>query len=268
MTFSSHFWADLKTADFPASCVADTVAVLPVAATEQHGPHLPLSVDVDLVDGIVAACLPHLPQDSPILFLPTQTIGLSSEHLRFAGTLSLSPETIIRTWVEIGSSVARSGVKKLVLFNSHGGNVAVMDIVARELRAQHKLMVFSSSWYNLPLGVAAEAFSADEHRFGSHAGDIETSMMLALKPQLVDMSKAQNFKSSSQHRAQQFPILGNGKSAKFGWQMQDINPQGAAGNASNATATKGQDLVNEAGKQLALMLQEVIKVPLGTLVEL
>jgi creatinine amidohydrolase len=128
------------------------------------------------------------------------------------------------------------------------------------------MMVFSSSWYNLPLGAAADAFSADEHRFGSHAGDIETSMMLALNPQSVRMDKAQNFQSTSQSRAQQYPILGNGKSAKLGWQMQDINTNGAAGNAANATAEKGQALVNEAGKQLALMLQEVVRVPLGTLV--
>lgn len=270
MTFSTRFWAKLSTDEFATrlstGAAADVVAVLPVAATEQHGPHLPLSVDVDLVDGIVAACLPHLPQSLPVLFLPTQTVGLSSEHLHFAGTLSLSPETIIRTWVEIGAAVARASVKKLVLFNSHGGNVAVMDIVARELRAHHGMMVFSSSWYNLPLGDAADAFSAEEHRFGSHAGDIETSMMLALNPQSVRMDKAQNFQSTSQSRAQQYPILGNGKSAKLGWQMQDINPNGAAGNAANATANKGRALVEEAGKQLAVMLQEVVRLPLETLV--
>ena len=247
MTFSTRYWADLSTDEFAkrmaSGAAADVVAVLPVAATEQHGPHLPMSVDTTLVDGVVAACLPHLPPSLSVLFLPTQQIGLSPEHLRFPGTLSHSPETIIRVWTELGACVARAGIKKLVLFNSHGGQVSVMDIVARELRAHHDMMVFSTSWYALPLGAAAEQFSQHEHRFGIHAGDMETSMMLAL-----------------------FPILGNGKSAKFGWQMQDYNREGATGNAAAATAEKGQTLVDAAGQQLALLLQEIDQLPLSTLV--
>jgi len=269
MIFSSRYWDELQPhelAQHLSANGADPVALLPVAATEQHGPHLPLSVDVDLVEGIVEACLPQLPADLPVLILPTQKIGYSPEHLQFAGTQSLSPESIIRNWVDIGAGVARAGVKKMLLFNSHGGNVAVMDIVARELRAHHGMMVFSSSWYNLPLGEAEKAFSAHELRFGVHAGDVETSMMLALKPELVRMDKAQNFASTSFERSKQFSILGNGKSAKFGWQMQDINPNGAAGNAANATAAKGRALVAEASKQLALLLQEFAQLPLGTLV--
>ncbi|HMS26110.1 MAG TPA: creatininase family protein [Burkholderiaceae bacterium] len=269
MTFSSRYWDELKPNELSqhiAANASDVVVVLPVAATEQHGPHLPLSVDVDLVEGIVHACLPHLPKTSSVLFLPTQKVGLSSEHLQFAGTQSLSPADIIHQWVNMGAQVARTGVKKLLLFNSHGGNVAVMDIVARELRAHQNIMVFSSSWYNLPLGDAESAFSKHELRFGVHAGDVETSMMLALKPELVQMDKAQDFSSSSHARSIHFPILGNGKSAKFGWQMQDINPYGAAGNAANATAEKGQALVDAAGKQLALLLQEITQLPLSTLV--
>jgi creatinine amidohydrolase len=270
MTFSTRYWAELSTEEFTkrmaSGAAADVVAVLPVAATEQHGPHLPLSVDTTLVDGIVAACLPHLPRSLSVLFLPTQQVGLSPEHLRFPGTLSHSPETIIRIWTELGACVARSGIKKLVLFNSHGGQVSVMDIVARELRAHHDMMVFSTSWFALPLGNAADLFPAEEHRFGIHAGDMETSMMLALKPQTVWMCNAQNFSSTSETRAQLFPILGNGKSAKFGWQMQDYNAQGAAGNAAAATVEKGLALVDAAAQQLALLLQEIAQLPLSTLV--
>ena len=270
MTFSTRFWADLSTDEFAKRIASgasqEAIAILPVAATEQHGPHLPLSVDSTLVDGVVAACLPHLPKSLSVLFLPTQHVGLSPEHLRFPGTLSHSPETIIRVWTELGACVARAGIKKLVLFNSHGGQVSVMDIVARELRAHHDLMVFSTSWYNLPLGDASNRFTAEEHRFGIHAGDMETSMMLALKPDSVWMNKAQNFTSTSQTRAQLFPILGNGKSAKFGWQMQDYNTEGAVGNAAAATAEKGQALVDTAGLQLALLLQEIDQLPLSTLV--
>lgn len=274
MSTSSPYWADLSTRDFAAlqtsGEVARTIAVLPVAATEQHGPHLPLSVDTVLVDGVIRAALPHLPTGLKALFLPTQAIGLSPEHARFPGTLTLKNETIVRLWTDIGESVAAAGVRKLVLFNAHGGNVSVMDLVARDLRARLDMLVYSVSWFNLPLLDAQgqdvnTRFSTDEHRFGIHAGDIETSMMLALDPDHVDMGQAQNFASSSQTRASQFEILGNGKSAKLGWQMQDYNPAGAVGNAAAATVDKGTALVDAAGRALARLLAEMDRLPADTL---
>jgi creatinine amidohydrolase len=271
---TSHFWSDLTTRQFAqlaaSPSIAQVVAVLPVAATEQHGPHLPVSVDAALVDGVVNASLQHLPADLPVLFLPTQQIGKSNEHIRFPGTLTLSAQTVISLWIDIGASVARSGIKKLVLLNSHGGQASIMDIVARDLRTEHDLIVYSANWYNLPLGEAVMGlFPAEEHRFGIHAGDIETSMMLALEEKSgikgVDMTQAQHFHSTSQDRAAKYPVLGNGTSAKLGWQMQDYNPQGAAGNAAAATAAKGHALINAAGLQLANLLKEVSDLPLSTL---
>jgi creatinine amidohydrolase len=146
-----------------------------------------------------------------------------------------------------------------------------MDIVARDLRARLDLLVYSVSWFNLPLqgeeGQDVNAlFSADEHRFGILAGDVETSMMLALDPAHVDMAQAQDFHSTSQDRAQRFAILGNGKSAKLGWQMQDYNPVGAVGNAAAATADKGRTVVAAAGRSLAQLLVEIDQLPLSTLV--
>jgi creatinine amidohydrolase len=267
-----RFWSDLTTTDFGLLDAARTVAVLPVAATEQHGPHLPLSVDTDLVTGIVAAALPQLAADLPVLFLPTMAVGFSPEHARFAGTLTLKAETVIRLWTEIGESVAASGVKKLVLFNAHGGQVSVMDLVARDLRARLGLLVYSVSWFNLPMADAQgrdvnALFSAAEHRFGIHAGDIETSMMRALRPDLVRMEHAQDFHSTAQDRAAAFPILGNGRSAKLGWQMQDYNLAGAVGDAAAATADKGRAVIDAAGHQLARLLQEVSLLPLSTVQE-
>jgi creatinine amidohydrolase len=268
MATPSRFWADLGSRDFASLDPATTVAVLPVSATEQHGPHLPLSVDQTLVDGVIAACLPQLGAQLPVLFLPTQQVGYSPEHSRFPGTLTLSSATVASIWIELGRCVAAAGLKKLLLLNSHGGQVSVMDIVARELRTRCGLIVYSCSWWNLPLGEEVTGlFSAEEHRFGVHGGEIETSMMLALRRQFVAMAHARDFKSTSQQRAAQYPILGNGSSAKLGWQMQDYNPAGAAGNAAAATAEKGEAVLQAAARQLALLLAELSRLPLSTLVD-
>ena len=266
---TSRFWADLSTRDFAAlqstGQAAQVVAVLPVAAVEQHGPHLPLSVDATLLQGVIDAALPHLGANVPALFLPPQNIGLSTEHENFPGTLTLSPATVIALWTELGACVARAGVKKLLIFNSHGGNVAVMDIVSRELRQRHGLLVYSASWFSLPQPPEVQGlFSAQEHRFGIHAGDIETSMMLHLAPGTVHMEHAQNFRSTSQDRSERFAILGNGKSAKMGWAIEDYHPSGAVGEADVATADKGRAVVHAAGAALAALLAEVAALPLET----
>jgi creatinine amidohydrolase len=242
------------------------VAVLPLGATEQHGPHLPLSVDTVLVEGVVREALGHLTANAQVLVLPTQSVGLSTEHTAYAGTLSLSPETLIRLWIELGECVARAGVRKLVLFNAHGGHVGAMDIVARELRGRCDLIVYHTSWSQLPLGDAVTAqFTAAEWRFGVHGGDLETSLMLALQPAAVRKELAQDFHSTAQDRAAHYAVLGDGRSAKLGWHMQDYNPQGAAGNATAATAEKGQALLKASGEQLARLLNEVASLPLSTL---
>lgn len=266
----TRFWSNLTTADFASLNRARAIAVLPVAATEQHGPHLPLSVDTDIANGVVAASLPHLASDLPVLFLPTQTVGFSPEHTRFAGTLTLKAETLMRVWTELGECVAASGVKKLVLFNAHGGQVGAMDLVARDLRTRLGMLVYSVSWFNLPWLDAggkdlATLFSGEEHRFGIHAGEIETSLMLALSPDRVRMDQAEYFRSSSQDRAPDFPILGNGRTAKLGWQMQDYNANGAVGNARAATAEKGRAVLEAAGRALAQLLSEIDRLPAETL---
>ena len=190
-------------------------------------------------------------------FLPTQTVGRSVEHTAFAGTLTLSAATLIQAWVDLGECVARTGIKKLVLLNSHGGNVSTMDIVGRELRARLGMTVALVNTFALPMPAEVQSlFGADELRFGVHGGDVETSMMLALHPERVAMRKAKNFASSSQVRAQNFPIIGNGSSVKLAWAAQDLNPSGAAGNAAAATAEKGRAVLSASGQALAALLAE------------
>ena len=269
MSLNTHFWSDLNTHDFAGMDKSRAVAVLPLAATEQHGPHLPLSVDTDIVNAVIARSVSVLQIQAPSLpvyFLPTQAVGLSPEHAAFAGTLTLKPETLIRLWTDIAESVKAAGIHKLVLFNAHGGHVGAMDVVARDLRARLGMLVYSVNWYQLPLldveGRDLNALFPDhEHRFGVHAGDVETSVMLALKPHAVRMDKAQNFKSTSEQRAAKFPILGNGKSAKLAWQMQDYNAMGAAGNAAAANVEKGQAMLAAAGQSLAQLFIEIDQLP-------
>lgn len=258
----SRFWGDVSAHDFTqaraSGLAARTVAVLPVAAVEQHGPHLPLNVDAALLAGVIDAALPLLPEDVPALFLPPQNVGFSIEHSHYPGTLTLSAPTIMALWNELGACVARAGIRKLLLLNGHGGQVSVMDIVARDLRVHHGLMVYSSSWFSLPLPDDVNAqFSALEHRFGIHAGQIETSMMLHLAPHTVRMDRASHWRSTSQDRAEQFPILGNGRSAKMGWAIEDYHPSGAVGDAAAASAEKGARVVQAAAHSLAQLLEEL-----------
>ncbi len=235
---------------------ARAIALLPVAAIEQHGPHLPLVVDTCLLEGILARALAMLPAEFPLLILPTQAVGCSPEHGRFPGTLSLSPETTMRLWLDIGASVAAAGLRKLVLFNSHGGQVTLLDIVGRELRIRHGLLVVSASWFSfgLPEGLFAER----EVKFGIHGGAIETSMMLHLAPELVRMDAARDFKSLTEAlHARGFRRIGGGGGAKLAWQTQDLNPDGVCGDARAADAEKGKALVDFAARRLIELLAEV-----------
>lgn len=263
-------WQDLTAPEFDALDRERAIAVLPVAAIEQHGPHLPLSVDADIAHGVIEAALPHLPPDLPALFLPPQVVGFSPEHAAFPGTLSLRADTLMRVWTELAEHVAAAGVRKLLIFNTHGGQVGLLDPVARDLRARLGLLVVSTSWFGLPLRDEQgrdvnERFPAHEHRFGIHAGEVETSMMLALKPGRVRMDQAAHFTSSSEARARAFDILGNGRSARLAWQTQDLHPSGAVGNAAAATADKGHAVLQAAGRALAQLLAEIDRLPPDTL---
>ena len=266
MSNSSKYWSDWHTTDFERCVMDDYLVVLPLGATEQHGPHLPLSVDCLIVQEILKVALEKLKKDTPVLILPTQKIGLSTEHLDFKGTLTYSPELMIRIWMELADSLARAGVRKLLLFNAHGGHQGLMEVVAREIRAKHKMIVYSASWYQLPLKEEVlNLFDANEHRFGIHGGAIETSIILAAHPDLVDEVAFQNFTSSSQGRAQKYPILGNSKSAKLAWMMQDYNPNGVVGDLSQASAAKGQALLDDAGLALSQLMLEILSLPQNTI---
>ena len=234
--------------------------MLPVAATEQHGPHLPVSTDTAISKGLVSRLADRLPKASGAVFLPTQAVGKSNEHLRYPGTLTHTAQTLIAMWTEIGASVARAGVRKMVFLNSHGGNVNCMDIVVRELRVRHSMLAFSVNWFSL--GMPDGLYDNTEMRHGIHAGDMETSVMLALDPDNVDMDEATNFKPASMGLDQQYEHISLSGGAKPGWQAQDLHPQGACGNAAAATREKGEATLEHATTRLLDLLAEIERLPL------
>jgi len=259
----SRFWSDLTSEEFSRLDRSRLIAVLPVGATEQHGPHLPMSTDTATIDGMVQATLPHIPDDLPVLFLPTVPYGKSNEHSRYPGTLTVSATTLISLWTDIGASVAKAGVRKLVLYNSHGGQMSVMDIVARDLREAHGMMVVAANWYTL--GLPEGLFTAHEGKHGVHAGDLESSVMLHLTPDYVRPENFRNFHSMTEDLAKENRFLSITPSGKLGWQMHDINPAGAAGDATRATAAKGKAVLDHVGQRFVELLHEVDRFPLERL---
>lgn len=258
-----RFWADFTARDFAALDRERLVAVLPIGATEQHGPHLPLSVDRAILDGIIAAAVPQIPEDLPALFLPTCPLGKSNEHSAWPGTLTLSAQTFIAMLMEIGDSVAAAGVRKLVILNSHGGQIAPMDIVARDLRVKHQMLTLAANWF--AQGVPDGLFPEDEQRFGIHAGDMETSVMLALHGELVQMDQARDFRPAVADIDRAYSHVGLSPAGKLGWMAQDMNAAGACGNAAAATADKGRTVIEHAARQLVSLLDEVHRLPLSFL---
>eukprot|EP00238_Polyblepharides_amylifera_P014493 CAMPEP_0196594334 /NCGR_PEP_ID=MMETSP1081-20130531/78045_1 /TAXON_ID=36882 /ORGANISM="Pyramimonas amylifera, Strain CCMP720" /LENGTH=362 /DNA_ID=CAMNT_0041918573 /DNA_START=157 /DNA_END=1245 /DNA_ORIENTATION=+ len=258
-----RFWKDMTMEEFRAMDAEKCIAILPTAAIEQHGPHLPVSVDATLNEGVLSRALELLPEEVPVCVLPMMPVGKSNEHIGFPGTLSLSTNTLISLWTDIGESVARAGVKKLILFNSHGGQPQVMDIVARDLRVRFDMFVVTLNWFSF--GVPEGMFSVDELKHGIHGGAVETSMMLHLQEHLVHPQHFQNFAPTSIEWEQEYTMLSPEGAVGFGWQAQDLHQSGAMGDATLASKEKGGEILEFAAEKLVMLLHEVDKFPLSNL---
>jgi creatinine amidohydrolase len=241
------------------------IAVMPLAAVEQHGPHLPLGVDSFIAEAYVARVRKILPDQLPVTFLPIQRIGVSVEHLAYPGTLTLSAATAIAIWTELGESLARCGLRKLVLVTSHGGNTAAMELVARDLRARLGMLAVTVGWHRF--GYPEGTFSAEEKKHGIHGGDIETSLMLAAVPETVRMDNAPNAIPATVAMAREFKWLGAYRPAGFAWMTQDINATGAIGDATLASVAKGEAALNHGAHAFVELLREVDRFDLGRLHE-
>ena len=244
-------WADLTQADF-TELSPRCVAVLPLGATEQHGPHLSYNVDTCLIDAV----LDQVETQADALQLPTLTITKSDEHSGVPGTLSLGAETLLAVVRDIVASVAFTGIKRLVFFNGHGGNTALLEIAARAARIDHGLIAAQTSWFAHEDARLA-GLNPKAQIYDLHAGETETSAMLAVCPEQVDMCKACNFRTAMYVWEAAGHLTGlTGQPARPGWRIEDLNPDGAVGDASAATAAKGQQLIDTAAKGFGHWLED------------
>ena len=256
-------WIDIHWPDIPKAAPAHWVAVLPLAATEQHGPHLPLGTDVMIAEAYLARVRELLPPALPVTFLPLQPVGISTEHVDYPGTLTLPSDVALRSWMALGESVARAGVKKLVTVTSHGGNSAAMTLVAQHLRAACGLLVVTTSWsrFGAPKGL----FPDEELRHGIHGGAVETSIMLARHGQHVRTHAIADFRSTAIAMDSRYHHLSAHRPAPFAWQVQDLHGSGAVGNATLASADKGEQLIEHGARAFCELLDDVDKFDVAAL---
>jgi creatinine amidohydrolase len=248
-------WTEIHWPDVSDGEPARWIAVLPLAATEQHGPHLPLATDVMIAEAYLARVRELLPENIPATFLPLQPVGISTEHIHYPGTLTLPAAVALKAWMALGESVARAGIRKLVIVTSHGGNSAAMTLVAQDLRANCGLLAVTTGWSRLsaPEGL----FSAEELRHGIHGGAVETSIMLAKFKQHVRVEAIADFRPASVAMEQEYRWLSAHRPAPFAWQAQDLHPSGAVGDATQASAEKGERLLDHGARAFCELLAEV-----------
>jgi len=229
------------------------VVVLPVASIEQHGPHLPIYTDSIIVQEVLDRALALLPADFPVWTLPLLAYGKSNEHAAFAGTITLTSETLIRVLKEIGASIARSGFRRFAILNGHGGNTEIIDFVIRDIREQTGLLVFALHpclRVAPPLAGLTEA----EQIYGIHAGDAETSILLRCRPDLVKRELAPASLPTHLQTLKYPPFMGP---LTFAWLTQDITATGVLGDATVADPTKGERFLSDAATQIADLLREI-----------
>ncbi|MGQ7846026.1 creatininase family protein [Granulosicoccus sp. 3-233] len=248
-------WAERRAPEFQCIDTKKAIAVLPTAAIEQHGPHLPVGTDTMIMQGMLETFRRSCPDDIDPYILPIQAVGKSNEHLWARGTLTLSATEALSAWTAIGLSVARAGFRKIVIVNSHGGNLDLISILTRELRVQADMLAVKCQWGSF--GYPQDMYSTHELAYGIHGGDVETSLMLAFEPHCVDMSMAADFISKAETTA----ISPIGPISR-GWIASDLNDDGTVGNASAGTRKKGEETAIHQVNGFIELLRQVRDSPL------
>jgi creatinine amidohydrolase len=234
---------------------ANWIAVLPLGAHEQHGPHLPFETDTIIAQGVVDRAIKALPSTLPVTFLPVEPIGYSIEHMDVAGTKTLTYHEAINRWLGTAEQLHSMGIRKFLMLNAHGGNAPLMTIITTEARVRFNMLAVATSWTRF--GQPAGWIDPKDKAIDIHGGDIETSVMLALRPDLVAMDKTDSFSSQQSSFIENFKHLRAYGPHAFGWKMSDLNIQGVAGNAKVATAEKGEALLSHCIQGLVELLHDI-----------
>jgi creatinine amidohydrolase len=234
---------------------ADWIAVLPLGAHEQHGPHLPFETDTIIADGLAQRIVALLPDNLPVTMLPVEPVGYSIEHMDVTGTRTLGYQEAIERWLGIAADLNAAGIRKFVMLNAHGGNAPLMTVIATEARVRFNMLAVATSWTRFPLpeGVISPA----DKPFDIHGGLIETSMILALKPETVAMKRAENFPSFQRELAGNMRHLRAYGPHAFGWKASDLNPHGVVGDAASADAETGRRIIDHAAARFIELLEDV-----------
>jgi creatinine amidohydrolase len=243
----------MTTSDVRGAVDCDPVVIVPLAAIEQHGPHLPLSTDLEIGMGLLASAFRLLADDFPAWVLPPLAVGASEEHMRLPGTLSLTPETLSAIIYQYG-----------VLCNSHGGNRQVLNGVGLKLRREHGLLVVKVSYFEFPPPEIA-GLPPSEWRHGLHGGAVETAMMLHLRPDLVRLEEIRDARPLGEELEGTMRHLTPEGAASFSWLAEDINRSGVAGDARKADAATGERLVAHYAAVLADVIRDARAFPLERL---
>jgi creatinine amidohydrolase len=233
-----------------------TLLVLPTAAIEQHGHHLPLATDTLINNLLLGHALNKLPLELPAYALPPVHYGKSNEHIGFPGTLSVSASTFMAVLHDLGASLSSAGFQKLVLYNTHGGNTALIDVMARDLRAEFGLRTFALHGSG---GISFEGLNPQEKAYGFHAGEVETALLLASVPELVDRSAYTVNYIADISKPEM--LLPENAPATFAWLTRDIASSGVMGDPRPATAENGARWLDEAATRLAAALQAMARYP-------
>jgi creatinine amidohydrolase len=259
-----RYWQSRTTGDIAALAACDPVIILPLAAIEQHGTHLPLSTDLDIGLGLLTAAFRDLGDHFPAWVLPPQAVGSSQEHLRFAGTLSLHPTLLSDVIEHHGAALAACGVRRLVISNSHGGNRHAIDLAALTLRRERAMLVVKASYFDFPRPADVD-LPEPEWRHGLHAGAIETAMMLHLRPELVRSAPMSAPRSLGEDLDTTLAFLRPEGVASFAWLAGDLGPDGVAGDPRLADPEIGRRLVEHYGRMLAAIVRDAKAFPLERL---
>ncbi len=257
--WDKHFLPSLTKLQVDGIPKENAAIVLPIGATEQHGPHLPVYTDTLIAEGFMTEAFKHLPDDANIWMIPPLPYGKSTEHMNHPGTITLSAQTLMSVLLDIANSLKRSGFRKLVFWNTHGGNTDLLNMMGREIRIATGMAVFNlNTGTNRP---GDDIITPEERVYGIHGGDEETSLVMVMRRHWVhdDLLPCEiiNFPQS--------PYLAF-KNKSFAWVMDDVSVSGIGGDATLASPGKGSAILEKGGRILAEALQAIAEFDMKSLI--